>query len=153
MPNGRQSRRSNRTGPAATGAAVASRIAVTASASSPGASGVSSYRRQRARARARRSGRLAAESRGSRPAASGHIAESSPVAATRTRIPSPSSIWVPTESADQRRDGAVGVAVAVERRLELGVRLLEGVVVPVEAAAALGGAHEQRHEHRRGLPS
>ena len=39
MPYGRQSRRSKSTGPAATGAAVASRSAVTASASSPGASG------------------------------------------------------------------------------------------------------------------
>ena len=49
--------------------------------------------------------------------------------------------------ADQRRHGAVRVALAVERALELFVRTRKGAVVPVEAAAALGGAHQERHEH------
>ncbi len=99
IPYGRQSSRSKRTGPAATGAAVASRIAVTASASSPGASGASSSRLASERSSSStqiRSGSRP-KSRGSSPCASGHIAASSPVAATRTRIPSPSSICVPTE--------------------------------------------------------
>ena len=39
------------------------------------------------------------------------------------------------------------MALAVERALELLVRAREGGVVPVEAAAALGRAHEERHEH------
>ena len=39
------------------------------------------------------------------------------------------------------------MAVAVERYLELLVRTRERGVVPVEAAAALGGADEERHEH------
>ena len=87
------------TGPAATGAEVARRMAVTASASSPGASGASAVPLPSERARSStqiRSGSRP-KSRGNRPAASGHIAASSPVAATRTRIPSPSSICVPTE--------------------------------------------------------
>ena len=37
---------------------------------------------------------------------------------------------------------------AVERLLELRVRAVERAVVPVEAAAAFGGTHEERHEHR-----
>ena len=39
------------------------------------------------------------------------------------------------------------MALAVERALELLVGAREGGVVPVEAAAALGRAHEERHEH------
>src|SRR6185312_13330512 len=87
-------------GPAATGAAVASRIAVTASASSPGASGASAA--PPGSEHSSSSTQIRSTSRpkflGSNPAASGHIAATSPVAATRTRIPSPSSICVPTES-------------------------------------------------------
>ena len=59
--------------------------------------------------------------------------------------------------ADQRRHCAVRMALAVERAFELLVGAREGGVVPVEAAAALGGAHEKRHEHaavdRAGLVS
>src|SRR5439155_27121889 len=40
----------------------------------------------------------------------------------------------------------VGVALAVEGVLELLVRSIERAVVPVEAAAAFGGAHEERHK-------
>src|SRR5207248_11429911 len=47
---------------------------------------------------------------------------------------------------DQRRYGAVGVTLAIERLLELFVRTVEGAVVPVEAAAAFRGADEQRHQ-------
>ena len=39
------------------------------------------------------------------------------------------------------------MSVAEERLLELGIGTIEGLVVPVEAAATFGGAHEQRHEH------
>jgi len=48
---------------------------------------------------------------------------------------------------DQRCDGAVLVALAEERALELCVRALVRAVVPVEAAAHLGGAHQQRQQH------
>ena len=48
---------------------------------------------------------------------------------------------------DQRRDGAVLVALAEERSLELGVRAFVRAVVPVEAAAHLGRAHQQRQQH------
>src|ERR671937_257609 len=97
IPNGRQSSRSNRTGPAATGAAVASRRAVTASASSPAASGGSVSRRSSTRSSSstqRRSGSVPKPA-GSRPVASGQSFASSPVAATRTRSPLPSSTRPP----------------------------------------------------------
>ena len=97
IPYGRQSRRSKRTGPAATGAEVASRSAVTASASSAGASGGSASAAWRGRSSSRTQTRS-----GSRPkadgrsrAASGHDAASSPAAATRTRTPRPRSTWLP----------------------------------------------------------
>ena len=48
---------------------------------------------------------------------------------------------------DQRRDRRVGVLAAEERDLELGVGALEGAVLPVEAAAALGGRNEERQQH------
>ena len=83
--------------------------------------------------------------RGSRPAASGHIA-----AARRSRRRARGcrrrARSRAARDADQRRDGAVRVAVAEERILELLVRAVERAVVPVEAAAAFRGADEQRHE-------
>ena len=149
IPYGRQSSRSKRTGPAATGAAVARRRAVTASASSPGASGASSRARlerplelehaqpvglaaEVAREQSRRLGphRRELAGRGG--------ADADPVAELDARA---------AGDADERRDGAVRVAFAEERLLELRVGAVEGRVVPVEAAAALGGADEQRHEH------
>ena len=39
------------------------------------------------------------------------------------------------------------MTLAEERGLELGVRALVRAVVPVEAAAHLGGAHQQRQQH------
>ena len=49
---------------------------------------------------------------------------------------------------DERRDCAVRPALAEERPLQLGVRALERIVVPVEPAARLGGRHEQPEQHR-----
>ena len=50
--------------------------------------------------------------------------------------------------ADERRDGGVRPALAEERALELCVGAVEGVVVPVEAAAGLRGGDEQPEQHR-----
>ncbi len=49
---------------------------------------------------------------------------------------------------DERRDGRVRAGVAEERALELGVRALEGDVVPVEPTARLRRGDQQRDEHR-----
>ncbi len=49
--------------------------------------------------------------------------------------------------ADERGHSRVGPALAEEGALELGVGSLEGVVVPVEPAARLGGGDEQPEEH------
>ena len=49
--------------------------------------------------------------------------------------------------ADQWRDRGVRVAAAEQERLHLLVRAVERGVAPVEAAAPLRDAHEQRHEH------
>ena len=54
----------------------------------------------------------------------------------------------PGGQADERREGRVRAPVAVEGALELAVGALEGVVVPVEAAARLGGGDEQRDQDR-----
>ena len=97
MPYGRQSSRSKRTGPAAIGAAVARRMAVTASANSPGASGGSVAPGSSARSSSstlRRSGSRP-KSVGRSPFASGHSFASSPVPAARMRMPLPSSIVAP----------------------------------------------------------
>ena len=97
MPYGRQSSRSKRTGPAAIGAAVARRMAVTASANSPGASGGSVAPESSARSSSstlRRSGSRP-KSVGRSPFASGHSFASSPVPAARMRMPLPSSIVAP----------------------------------------------------------
>ena len=48
---------------------------------------------------------------------------------------------------DERRHRGIAVRAAEERALELRIRRLEGAVVPVEAPARLGRAHEQRQEH------
>ena len=45
--------------------------------------------------------------------------------------------------ADERRHGGVRATLAVERSLQLGIRAVERVVVPVEATARLGGRDEQ----------
>ena len=47
---------------------------------------------------------------------------------------------------DHRGDRAVATPLTEERLLELAVRALEGVVVPVEAAARLGGRDEEPEE-------
>ena len=99
IPYGRQSSRSKRTGPAATGAAVARRIAVTASASSPGASGTSSApppsERSSSSTQMRSGSRPKSRAAGRRLPATSR--QALPWRPTRTRIPSPSSICVPTE--------------------------------------------------------
>ena len=128
---------------------MASRIAVTASASSPGASGASAVplasdrsssstqirsgsRPKFARQQSRRLGPHRRDLAGC-----GH-AHADPVAELDLRADG---------EADQRRDRAVRMPLAVERALELLVGAREGGVVPVEAATALGGAYEERHEH------
>ena len=49
---------------------------------------------------------------------------------------------------DERSDGGVGAVLAEQRPLELGVRAVERLVVPVEAAARLGDADQEVDEHR-----
>ena len=49
---------------------------------------------------------------------------------------------------DERRDGRVGTFLAEERALQLGVGPVEGVVVPIEAAAGVRDVGEQRQENR-----
>ena len=103
----------------------------------------------RARARARRAGRARGRSpAGSRPFASGQCAASSPAAATRTRRPSRELDLRAEREPDERRDGGVGAALAEQRALELGVRAVERLVAPVEAAAGLGDVGEQRQHDR-----
>ena len=97
IPYGRQSRRSKSTGPAAIGAAVARRMAVTASANSPGASGgsVAPGSRERSSSSTLRRSGSRPKSVGRSPFASGHSFASSPVPAARMRMPLPSSIVAP----------------------------------------------------------
>ena len=64
------------------------------------------------------------------------------------RMPLPSSIVAPPVVIPIT--GAIGsvlVTLAEERALELDVRAVERCVVPVEAAARLGGAHQQRQQN------
>src|SRR5207253_10755388 len=49
---------------------------------------------------------------------------------------------------DDRRERDIGPRSAVERPLEVEVRRVEGLVAPVEAAAALGRPGEHRDEDR-----
>ena len=145
-PNGWRSSRSKTTGPAATGAPVASRSAVTASASSAGASGgvVLPGRAARARGRAThvRSGSLPKPG-GSSSRASGHRAVSSSSVVARTRIPRASSIVTPTERPTSGAAARYKRVVPNSELLQLAVDPVERAVLPVEAAAGLGGAGEQ----------
>ena len=50
--------------------------------------------------------------------------------------------------ADERGNRNVGSSLAEQRPLELCVRAVEGLVVPVESAAGLGDAHQKVDEHR-----
>ena len=47
---------------------------------------------------------------------------------------------------DERRDSRVGPLFAEQRLLERRVRAIEGVVVPVEAAARLGDVADERQQ-------
>src|SRR5262249_40183814 len=100
MPYGRQSRRSNRTGPAVTGAPVASRSAVTASANSPGASGGATSLAANTDSSSSMDSRSGSSPNpgGSSPFASGQYADSSPTAAMRTAICRPSSMRTGVET-------------------------------------------------------
>ena len=126
MPNGRQSRRSKRTGPAAIAPAVARRSALTASASSPGASGGSRRPPGSVRSSSRTQSRSGSRPKpvGSRPFASGQWRASSPAAAARRRMPPPSSTGAPPEIPIERRDG--GVARAPRRRASARARRRRG---------------------------
>jgi hypothetical protein len=54
----------------------------------------------------------------------------------------------PRGEADERSEGRVGAALAVERALEAGVGGAEGSIVPVEPAARFRGRPEKRDEDR-----
>ena len=149
IPNGRPSRVSNRTGPAASAAEVVNRIALTASAISAGASGGSapdsSSTKQLEHAAAVG---LATEARREQPTRLGPVRRELarlPEAHGRGRARARS-----VRATDSPMSGATTAylpPLAEERRLEVGVRMLEGLVVPVEAAARLGGRDEQPEEH------
>ena len=149
MPKGRPSSVSKSTGPAASGAAVARRIALTASAISAGASGDSSSgaergaqlehavavglateaeREQAARLRpvAGRARRRRRRGRGCRGRARAGCRSSDPTSGATA---------------------AYDAALAEQRALQLGVAALERLVVPVEAPA---GLRDARREGRRG---
>ena len=150
MPYGRQSSRSKSTGPAAIGAAVARRIAVTASANSPGASGgsVAPDSSERSSSSTLRRSGSRPKSVGRSPFASGHSFASSPV---RGGANADAVAELDRRTAggdpDHRRDGSVLVTLAEERALELDVRAVERCIVPVEAAARLGRAHQERQQN------
>ncbi len=96
--------------------------------------------RARRRARARSTDRARCPNPGGRsPRASGQCVDSSPAAAARTAQSGRELELRADRQPDQRRDRAVTPPLAEERALELRVRALERLVVPVEAAARLGG--------------
>ena len=150
MPYGRQSSRSKRIGPAATGAAVASRRAVTASANSPGASGASSWE----------AGKDARELEHAHPlrlvteAARQQAASLRPVRGEladggHTHDDVAAEVdGDGSRQADERRRGPVLVPLAEQRVLDLPVHAVEDAVVPVEAAAGIGNSAEQRKQDR-----
>ena len=147
MPYGRPSSVSKRTGPAESGAAVASRIALTASAISAGASGGSSGAGESgAKLEHAVAVGLAAE------VLRHHRARLGPVAGElavghRAHPQSRRELELRRDGdADERRHGGVGAALAEERALELGVGAIERVVVPVESSARLGGGDEQAEQ-------
>ncbi len=148
MPYGLPSSVSKRTGPAESGAAVASRIALTASAISAGASGGSSGAgERRAKLEHAVAVGLAAE------VLRHHRARLGPVTGKlavghRADPQSGRELELRRDGdADERRDRHVGAALTEERALELGVGAVERVVVPVESAARLGGGDEQAEQH------
>ena len=69
--------------------------------------------------------------------------ESSPGCASRTLSPGASSVVARDRDADERREHGVSPPLAEQRPLEIRVRALERLVVPVEAAARLGRRDEQ----------
>ena len=138
--SGRKSSRSKTTGPAAIAPAVASRSALTASASSPAASGgspssASSSRDELEHAEPvdvapelgrHQPARLRPERRDLAGDRRAHADVAAELDGRAGREP------------DERRDRRVRARRAEERQLDLGVGGVEGLVVPVEAAAALG---------------
>ena len=136
MPYGRPSSVSKSTGPAASGAAVASRIAETASAISAGASGTSSPAPQRgAQLDHAVAVGLATEASRQEPPRLGPV----PRQLAIRRGPDADALAQLALDAgadpDERRDGHVRATLAEERALELGVGPIERLVVPVEPAA------------------
>ena len=151
MRSGRKSRRSKTTGPAAIAPAVARRSA---------RDGVGELGRRigRIRVGGGSSSRVSSStsnrstsrpnSGGIRPRASGQSCEISPATIGRSVMPPPRSASVPGREPDDRRERDVGARGAEERLLEIRVGRVEGVVVPVEAAAALGGPRQHRQQNR-----
>ena len=85
---------------------------------------------------------------GSRFSASGHRAASSfATVVARTRIPRPSSTVVPTERPTSGAAAWYLARRAEQRLLQLAVDTVERAVLPVEAAAGLGGTDERRQEN------
>ena len=148
MPNGRQSSRSKRTGPAATGAAVARRsdgdgvceLAGSVWRLLAGVEAALELEHAVAVGRAPELGGQEALSLGPVPRelAGRGGADAEPVAELELRH---------DRDPDERRNRCVGPRGSEERRLELGVGALEGDVVPVEAAAALGRRDQEREQH------
>ena len=151
MRSGRKSSRSKTTGPAAIAPAVASRSALTASASSPGGVGrLGLARVELARQlehaepvdvapelRRHQSARL-------RP----QLTRPRPVTAARTRMPPPSSTVAPAESPTSGAIAAYERAVPKSERSISAYARVERIVVPVEPAAALGDRGEHRQQNR-----
>ena len=73
---------------------------------------------------------------------------SSPETALRIRMSPPRSTVEAGREADEGRDRGVGAGAAEERLLDRGVGVLERVVLPVEAAGALGDGGERRQQDR-----
>ena len=140
MPNGRPSSVSKRTGPAASGAAVASRSALTASAISAGASGGSSPRVE-LRAKLEDAVPVGLAPEAAAEAARATRASASTARRRRTGARQPGR-ELDRASRPTARSAARRARTCAARRtatLELRVGALERLVVPVEPAARLGG--------------
>ena len=151
MRSGRKSSRSNTTGPAAIAPAVARRSARDRVGELGGRVGRLGLVRLRARASSSSTSSRSTSrpnSGGISPCASGQSCEISPATIGRSVMPPPRSASRPAESPTTRCERDVGARGAEQRPLEIGVGGVEGVVVPVEPAAALGRPGQHRQQDR-----
>ena len=137
-------------GPAAIAPAVASRSAVTASASSAAASGGSASRGSSSRVSSstQQPVDVAAELGRHQPARLGPELRDLAGDDRAQRDPAAELDVRAGREADDRRERDVGARRAEERPLEIRVRGLERLVLPVEAAAALGRPGQHRQQDR-----